>query len=242
MPDFLLFAAVYAVSGVVHGLVGFAFAVISVPLISMAYSPAIAVGMTIIVGPCLMLYNTWLHRHHLDFKKIVPLLLAGMALIPVGALFLHTTPESVIMITLGSVVILLTLFTVLSGERSVAALGAPGVGYGFSLLAGFIAGAFTTGGPPIVAYLYNTDSDRMRAKANTQLFFLIFAVAALLTHIVVGTVTAERTLRALPFIPIAFLSVRLGALLSARMQVRTFRYVTDAALVGLGIYLIVTNV
>jgi hypothetical protein len=242
MPDFLIFGAIYAASGLLHGVVGFAFAVLAVPLLSMIYSPQVAVGMTIIVGPCLMFYNAWLHRQELDFRALVPLVAVGALFIPVGALFLSRTPEAVTMIVLGTVVIALTLFTLVSGERTTRALAAPGVGYGFSALSGFIAGAFTAGGPPIAAYLYNTDTDRKRAKANVQLFFAVLAIAALISHIVAGTVTGPRTVAALPYIPVAFLSIRLGALIAAKIPLHAFRMVTDIALVALGLYLIVSHI
>jgi uncharacterized membrane protein YfcA len=239
--ELVVIALIYALAGTVHGLIGFAFAVVAVPLISLIHSPVVAVGMTIVIGPLLMLYNTWLHRGSVAFRGIVPLMLVGLIFVPIGAIFLRRAPEDAIMITLGAVLVLMTLFATFAAERTSAVLGFRPVGYGFSVLAGFIAGAFTSGGPPIVAYLYNADRDRLRAKANSQLFFAVFAITGLISHSTTGVVTAERALYALPLFPVAFFSIRFGAYLSRRLPAQTFRWITDGGLLLLGAYLIVTH-
>jgi uncharacterized membrane protein YfcA len=237
----LILGAVYAFSGFIHGVTGFAFAVISVPVLSMLYSPLAAVGITAVIGPPLMIYNTWLHRKNIQLKRIFPLLIAGIVFIPVGAFFLYAAPEGLIMATLGGVVILLTLFTAFSPQNAISALKTRGVGFGFASISGVIAGAFATAGPIVVAYLYNTDNIRKRAKANTQLFFSIMGTAILITHLAAGTVTRERALIAILFIPVAFSCTRLGVYFYSKLPIRLFRILTDAGLVALGCYLVITN-
>ncbi len=242
VDEALLLVAIYALAGVTHGMVGFAFAVVSVPLISLLYSPATAVGMNLIIGPLLMLYNVWLHRREIAFRSVIPLLLVGVVFIPAGAVFLQTQPESLIMITLGFVVIALTLVSAFAEDHLRSIMRVPGLGYGFAMLSGFISGAFSSGGPPIVAYLYNTNTDRRTSKANVQLFFLIFALTALMLHLQTGVVNGERALRALPFVPVAFVSIRIGGYIASKLSTPAFKWVTDAGLIALGVYLIVVHV
>jgi hypothetical protein len=113
------------------------------------------------------------------------------------------------------------------------------VGYAFAAASGLLLGAFSTSGPPVVAYFYTGDPDRMRAKANTQFFFAATILAGAVTHIGAQNVTGYTLARSLPFLPFVLLGTWAGAAISGRMPHRIFYRATDVFLIGLGLYLIV---
>jgi hypothetical protein len=242
MEQALILGLIYFAAGLIQGLTGFAFAVLSVPILSVMYNPVQAVAMTAVIGPPVLIYNWWLHRSHAEPRRIIRLLVITLVFVPVGIFFLYRAPEAIIMTALGAIVILLTLFSAFAADRVTAALRKPGVGFGVGSVSGVLSGAFTTPGPTIVAYLYNTDPSRMRAKANTQIVFTALSIVVLAIHASSGVVNGAIALRVLPSVPVALLAMKLGAYLSGRLPVHIFRIVTDSCLVALGGYLILSNV
>jgi len=147
----------------------------------------------------------------------------GLILVPMLSL-LFTTPAQAV----GSMIIA-------SGARAV--LGRRDVALGFTAVSGVVAGAFSTPGPIIVGYLYATDENRMRAKANAQFFYVLITGIIIAAHAVGGGVNRLTLLYSLPFAPFVLVGTKLGAVLSKRLPVATFRTVTDVFLIGMGLYL-----
>ncbi|MFP4704021.1 MAG: sulfite exporter TauE/SafE family protein [Spirochaetaceae bacterium] len=208
---------------------------------SVSPDPHIAVGMIIVVGIAVGSYNFWLHRDLVEYRRVFPLAAVAYPTVPVGACFLAHVPAETVMISLGFAVIALTLFTVHVRTRLVPWLRRRGIGTAFAALSGLFLGAFSTSGPPIVAYLYASDHDRMRAKANTQFFFAVTAAGGVLTHILAGNVTGYTLARSLPFLPVLIVGTHAGAAAAARLPSAVFSRLTDAALVCVGVYLIAAH-
>ncbi|MFO8065722.1 MAG: sulfite exporter TauE/SafE family protein [Spirochaetota bacterium] len=237
----ILLAALYAASSFVQGLTGFGMALIAAPILALAFDPQTAVGMVVGVGVSVGIYNFILHRRHVEYRRVFPLALASYPLVPVGAYFLENVEGNIVMIALGAVVILMTAFSVLIQSTLQTWMRRPGVGYLFSAISGLFLGAFSTSGPPVVAYFYTGDHDRMRAKANTQFFFAATAAAALITHVAAANITAFTLVRSLPFLPVVLLGTWAGAHVSGRLPTHIFHRATDVFLVALGAYLILGN-
>ncbi|MFP4483456.1 MAG: sulfite exporter TauE/SafE family protein [Spirochaetaceae bacterium] len=238
----LLTASLYFLGGFVQGLTGFAYGLIVVPALAVVYPTPEAVGMAILPGGAVVLYNFFLHRHGVEYRRILRFGVAGMVVLPLGALFLYSLPQEVITGVLGGVVIVLIIWNITMVERSRRALGKRGVGYIFTLIAGLLGGAFATPGPGMVAYLYASDPDRMRAKSNVQFYFVVMSVGILATHIVAGSINASVAARSAPFIPVVLASVFLGARLSGKVDAARFKTVTDVALVVVGLYLVASAI
>ncbi len=234
----LITAGLYFIGGFVQGLTGFAYGLIVVPALALFYPTPEAVGLAILPGGAVVLYNFFLHRHGIEYRRILRFGLAGTVVLPLGAVFLYSLPQEVITGVLGGVVVLLIIWNITMVEHSRKALARPGVGYIFTAIAGLLGGAFATPGPGMVAYLYASDPDRMRAKSNVQFYFVVLSVGILATHIVAGSVNASVAVRSAPFIPVVLAAVFLGARLSGKVDAGRFKTVTDVALILVGLYLL----
>ncbi|MFP4043165.1 MAG: TSUP family transporter, partial [Rhodosalinus sp.] len=62
--------AIYSGAGIVQGMVGFGFAILSVPLVAILYGPGAAVAMNVVVGTALLAYKAWLQRGDLDRRAV----------------------------------------------------------------------------------------------------------------------------------------------------------------------------
>lgn len=234
----VLLAALYTTASFVQGLTGFAYGLILVPMLSLLFTtPAQAVGMTAVSAMFQITYNYLLHREHVEYRRMILLAAVAIAFIPVGAVVLYSLPEGTVLSVLGLVVIGLTVGSMVIASGARAVLGRRDVALGFTAVSGVVAGAFSTPGPIIVGYLYATDENRMRAKANAQFFYVLVTGIIIAAHAVGGGVNRVTLLQSLPFAPFVLLGTKLGAVLSKRLPVSTFRTVTDVFLIGMGLYL-----
>ncbi|MFW5914993.1 MAG: sulfite exporter TauE/SafE family protein [Planctomycetota bacterium] len=241
LETIFILAGVFILASFIQGLTGFAFGLISVPLFAVLFSAREAVGMVAITGSVLVLYSFFLHRKNVEFRKVVYLGLISILFLPPGAYFLVSLPERTVMLVLGTVIVLLTIYSALFTEKSKQLMAKKGAGFTAAAVSGLLGGAFTSPGPAMVVYLYTLDESRLQAKANVQFFFAVISIAILSTHIVSGTVNSVALSRAAPFLPVVILGTKLGVMLSYRMPVRFFRVLTDIGLIFLGVYIIVTS-
>lgn len=236
----LLVGAIYAGASFTQGLVGFAFAMISVPLISLLFDPVTAVTNNAVLGSLNCMYNFLILRHQVNYRKTLPILVVSVAMMPLGALFLFNMPKGIIITTLGVVIILMTLFSLVFQKRIGPFLRHPAVAGTAAVTAGLLGGAFSTPGPPIIAYFYNTGDDKKRAKANIQLFFVGISVTIIVIQSVAGNLTWN-TLRDLALlIPIVLIFTNLGLLAGKRLPAAAFSLIVNIALIGLGVFLIMS--
>jgi hypothetical protein len=239
--NILLLVLIYAAAGFIQGLTGFAFGLIAVPFTALLGGVREAVGIVAFTSTAIVLYSGFLHRRYFRLRRVLPLALCGMAMVPAGVLFLVNLPEKTVMISLGAAVIGLTIFSRAAGAVGKSVLAHPGVGYLFAALSGLLGGAFSTPGPTIVAYMYAADEDPLRAKADTQLYFSIVSTAICIAHLVTGTMTSSVMLKGIPLVPLALLGTKAGVVFSVGLPVKALRLLTDLGLVALGVFIVVSR-
>jgi len=236
-----ILAGIFILASFIQGLTGFAFGLISVPLFALLFSAQEAVGMVAIAGTVLVLYSFFLHRKKVEFRKVIYLGFVSILFLPLGAYFLVSLPEDTVMVVLGTVIVLITLYSALFTAKSKLLMKKRGAGCTAAVISGLLGGAFTAPGPAMVVYLYTLDENRLQAKANVQFFFAMISFAILLTHIVSGTVNSAAIVRAVPFLPLVVIGTKLGVMLSYRLPVHIFRVLTDVGLILLGAYIAITS-
>lgn len=228
-------ALIVGLAGFIQGFSGFAYGLISLPLLSLIFPPLYAVGMVSVSGILIIAYNTWLHRRYVRLKPILALVLYGAILVPVGAFFVGRLPENGIYLGIGCVVIALAVLDLLTGERSLAVFSLRWVAVALSGLAGLLGGAFSTPGPAIIAYIYGKEPSRMVAKAEVQLYFLLLSIFVIVAQALRGTIRAGNTVMALMYLPVILLAVTAGARLSFVVPPKGYRTMTSVLLIVVGI-------
>ncbi len=236
----LTLAAIYGLASFVQGLVGFAFAVISVPLVSMIYDPVTAVAYNAVLGSLNCTWNFVLLRRRVSYRKTLPILAVSVAVMPLGALFLFSMPRDLIITVLGAVVIGMTAFSMFFQEKAGPFLRHPAAAGTAAVTAGLLGGAFSTPGPPIIAYFYNTGDDKRRAKANIQLFFVGISATVIAIQVAAGNLTGEVVLRLAALVPVVLLFTNLGLWTARQISAGMFSLLVNLALIALGLFLIVS--
>lgn len=186
--DHLIAAAVIGLASIVHGYTGFGMGMMSFAMLSLlphaAERMAVVVTLNALVTMGLLLALTG-GKGRIDWRQ-VGLVLGGCALsMPVGYGFLTTCGDSPAFRTLLG--ILLVIFARLGQHAPRPAHRPPGwIGLAVGLVGGFIGGAFISGGPPIVLYLFALVDDPRDMKATVQLIFVATLVYRLFLTQTVG--------------------------------------------------------
>jgi uncharacterized membrane protein YfcA len=226
-------AVVVVVAGIVRGFSGFGSAMIMSPALSLLFGPPSAIAtMTLMEVPTLvqLLPDAWRHG---DRRSVVPLGLAAMTMVPVGAWLLVHLDELVMRRAIGSLV--LGFAAVLAiGWRYRGTVPLP-LTLGVGASGGLLSGAMGTPGPPIILFYLSGPAEAKVARGSMIGFFAFTTATALVTYGWHGLYTEDVLWRAAGLLPAFAGGIWLGRRLFGRVSEVAFRRATLALLVLIGI-------
>ncbi|MFH5926943.1 sulfite exporter TauE/SafE family protein [Roseomonas xinghualingensis] len=206
--------AIVAFSAIFRGFTGFGFAIIAVPLLSLALPPVLAV--TLSAGLQLLGGLT-------DVRSVAPqchwpsvrwLAVGALVASPLGTLLLAWLPPDVARLALagacGVAVLALaagTGFRSLPGRAATVASGA---------MAGLFNGLAAMPGPPVLAYYLASPLSTVQVRASLLVFFLFSAILSFGSLAVIGAVGTRELLMVLAGMPLMLAGSRIGAALFRR--------------------------
>jgi uncharacterized membrane protein YfcA len=215
LPQLLAVVAIVAGSAVFRGFTGFGFAVIAVPLLSLAMPPLLAVtlaaGLQFLGGL-------------MDVRQVAPLAhwasvrwlaLGAVLASPLGTLLLTWLPADIARLVLAA-----------ACGAAVATLAA---GYGFrglpgravTAVTGAVSGLFnglaSMPGPPALAYYLASPLPSVQIRASLLVFFLLSAGLSSASLVAIGVVGWHELGLVLLGLPLMLGGSRLGARLFARL-------------------------
>ncbi len=237
----LFLTIIYVAASFTQGVTGFGFGLLSVPLVSLLFTPGEAVGMNAIVGTTNCVYAFILLRKRVRYRETLRLFLLSAAFVPVGAYFLVYVNKHIVLAIMGLMVVAVTLREFNPNRRHDSPVFHSRFSLVFPALAGLLGGAFTAPGSAIVPYMFARERDPHVARANLQFFFTLISGLVIVSHFWTGNLNQENSLRALPFIPIVFLFTKLGSITAFKIRRDIFRRIVNSALLMLGFYLIMKN-
>ena len=173
-------AVIVAVAGIVRGFSGFGSALVMSPALSLLFGPPAAIAtMTLMEVPTLvqLLPDAWRHG---DRRSFVPLGLAAVIMVPVGAWLLVHLDELVMRRAIGLLVLGFTA-VLGTGWRYRGTVPLPltlGVGASGDLL----GGAMGIAGPPIILFYMSGPASARVARGSMIGFFAFTTVTALFTY------------------------------------------------------------
>ena len=172
--DHVLAAVIIGLASMVHGYTGFGMGMMSFSMLCLlphhAERMAVVVTLNALVSMGLLLCLTG-GRGRIDWRQTRLVLLGCAISMPIGYWFLTTSGDSPGFRTMLG--LLLVLFSRIGLKAPRPTRRPPGwIGIVVGLIGGFIGGAFISGGPPIVLYLFALVDDPREMKATVQLIFV----------------------------------------------------------------------
>jgi hypothetical protein len=231
-PAVLPTLAVLCVASLTHATFGFGTASMAMPLLVMTlgFQTATAlVGLVMLTTIAALLSTEW---RSLDVWSAWQLLLSSAVGIPVGVLVVRLAPETTLKVTLGTLLVSFSLYSLT--RPTLPRLRRARWVYGFGFAAGVLGGAYNANAPPVVVYGAMQHWAPERFRATLQGYFLPAAILICTGHALSGfwtTAVAKLYLMALPYI---LMAVWAGRRLGRCMPMEKFQRALYLGLAALG--------
>ncbi len=220
------------ISTLIRSAFGFGNALIAMPLLVLILGVKTAAPLVALVGIVIALVMLLREWRELDFKAAIYLILSTLAGIPLGLFFLKSTPEYIVKMILGLVLIGFGLYN-LFGLR-LPTLKKGYLVFPFGFLAGILGGAYNTNGPPVVIYGVMCGWRKERFRATLQGYFLISSALIVIGHGISGLWTRSTLIYFLASIPVVVLAVLLGNWIVHKIKGEKFNRAVNLFLVVVG--------
>ncbi|MBE9063243.1 sulfite exporter TauE/SafE family protein [cf. Phormidesmis sp. LEGE 11477] len=241
MENILWISGVIGLAAAVQSLAGFGFALVAIALLPFFLDLQLAVPLVLVM--CLLSsLGLWLYYwDSFDWQVIAPLVFSAMVSIPIGLAGLHYVPEEMARKLLGSFIVLYVAYDILRLVQpmfSPPPLASPYWAYVFGGISGFLTGALTTGGPPLVMYANSKEWSPAEFKGNLPGVYVVALAFALTGHYFEGHLTAELWQIALWSTPLFVVGTAAGILLSKKIDAASFKRIILSLLGVIGLKLI----
>ena len=230
--------------GFVNGLTGFGTALTAVPIWIHVLSPPVAAALGAAAGVMGQAQTIHLIWHAIDWRRIAPFVLAGLAGVPIGTWALPLVPQGAFKLGVGIVLVVYCGFHLVSHRLAATGLAAAGgrfadiaIGFGGGIMSGL---AGLSGPLPIMWATFKPWS-RDEKRALFQVFNTTILSATVVSSAVAGLLPYAFWRALLICLPATFIGVRVGAWVYSRLDNRRFDRLVVSLLFAMGISLIVAN-
>lgn len=171
-------------AGLVQGAANFGFVLIALPLLGIFMPLKTAVPLLTLVGLFLGTAQLVQIRKKPQGKMVGLLIASSLAGVPLGTWVLVAADDRLLKVIVGIILVIAAIllskgYRVRRGSRFVHTLAG-----GF--LSGFLKGAASIGGPPIVILLSNYDLDKETYRSNILTYFFLLGLVALPNYLQAG--------------------------------------------------------
>jgi uncharacterized membrane protein YfcA len=187
----LIMCVILATAGMVQGVSGFGFGLLSVGLLALIWpDPKSATIIPLLPNLAICGYILWSCRRQIPWATLKGYMVGTVAGVPLGVLMLREVDLIVVYVGIGTLLIGSGVYGLLPQTR-----GRPWhrywLGVPLGLLTGGLGGAFNTGGPPAIAFFSNQPLNRFQTVAALQAVFLAAGVVRLGSLLSAGMLPAR---------------------------------------------------
>jgi hypothetical protein len=224
LTDAALVAAIFIACGAAlcQSLTGFGFALVMVPLLSLAWDVKSAVVTSTVLGTVSLLPLLFEARRHVRLAAVAALVAGSLAGIPAGILLLDWIDPEALKILVGLTVIAASVLVYQVREvRATRAGVMPAVAAG--VVSGVLRASTSMGGPPAVLYLLGVEKDVEAFRGTILAFFLPMSLVTIVGLAAVGRVTPDVLRTSAIALPALVVGLVIGAWLRYRVREELFR-------------------
>ncbi len=178
METTILISLIIALGAFTQGLTGFGIALVSVPLLSLIIDAKLAIPIAAVFGWLVTFPIVWKMRQHIQYKMGLILFVGSVPASFLGAKLLNTLPSNYILLAMGGVLILSSLYSMKSIEPVFKKISTP-----FTLGAGFFSGILGSSvgepGPPVIAFMSMQPLNADQTKSTMVFFFMFQMIGAI---------------------------------------------------------------
>jgi uncharacterized membrane protein YfcA len=237
-PLLLSLAGVLFVSGLVQSSLGFGFALTALAVLPYVVDARQAHLIVSLSGVPPLILTAWVYRQRTMLLPLAIALMGACLSLPIGLLVFSKVPLVWLVCMTGGAVFLFAL-----GELRRPAVPAATDSSGASCflagaVSGFLAGALSIGGPPIVAFALRQTWPPVHFRFFVCFFLMLQSLVKGLGLIGSGQVDQRVAILAVWSVPFTLLGVWLGARLTSKIEPARYRRFIALALMVSGLSLI----
>jgi hypothetical protein len=187
------------VASFIQGLTAFGFSLLAVPMLVVFLSPKVVVPVMIIYSLLLNIYLFIEARKDVMLKRIIPLIICGIAGIPFGAWLLKALEPQVLKIIIGVAITFFAVLLILGFRREVKNEKRAFLPIGF--ISGILNGSISMSGPPVIIFFTNQGMSKNVFRANLIAYFLTLNIFSIPVFFLNGLMTGEVLTHSLYYLP-----------------------------------------
>lgn len=236
MKIYLLLNFVAFLAGFAQGLSGFGSILLALPLLALFMDIKVVIPLLALHGLAMTSVLLVQLRTHLEWKKkINPLFLGSIPGIPIGVLFLKTVDAKFIQLIVGAILVAYSLFSL---RRQIGGVIKDSWAYVFGFFAGFLGGAVSASGPPVIIWTSLQPWGKDTIKATLQGFYVVSGALIVLAQIYHGLTTLAVWLLFFISLPALLIGTYAGSFFYGKISDRTYRKIMFILLSFLGLLMI----
>ncbi len=218
---------------------GFGSALVAMALLPAVIGLQLATPLVALVAISMEIVLLYRYRQTIKIAAIRNVIIASMAGIPFGILFLRRIDERITLTILGATILGYATYSLL--KLHPPRLNHPAWGIGAGLIGGILGGAYNTSGPPVIVYGDCRRWPQEEFKGNLQGFFVISSMMIALAHLFSGSITPEVWRYYLPSLPVTAAAILIGTALDRYIREPVFRKIVLVVLIVMGLRLVISS-
>jgi len=231
---YILLSFVTFLAGFTQGLSGFGSILLALPLLATFMDIKTVIPLTALHAVTMSVILLVQLRQHLDWGKIIPLLVGALPGIPLGVFFLKTLDTRVIQFVMGLTLVIYPLINLT--VRTTATISRHW-SYGFGFLAGCLGGTLSASGPPVIVWTSLQPWGKDVVKVVLQGFFVVSGVLVVLAQVYSGLTTPEVWRLFLISFPALLIGTYSGTFFYGKLSDETYRMIMMVLLALLGLFI-----
>lgn len=218
---------------------GFGFALLAVPLMTLAIEPKIAVVVSTLTGIFVTSWQAYKDRDVADKVLVRRMTIGAYVGMPLGLLVFVSVNDDVLRFLLGIAV--LVAVVLLAMRVNLHHVG-PRLDYGSGFVSGVLATSLSTNGPPLVFVLQARQLSAVTFRATISTVFALSNIGGLALFIASGKITRDGIVAAAVTIPAMFVGQLLGFPIRKHVHGERFRWLVLLLLVAAAISAIINAI
>ncbi len=223
----VLIIATIVMSSLIKGITGFGFALISLPILLIWFSPAEIIPVLMLCNLIASLFIVFQKKEHkLLNKSSVLLIVSGGIFTICGVMVLKFFNPNWLIKLLGGLFIVLTLCSIFIKKRKKTAIS----NYTFisvGAVIGIITGAISISGPPLALFLNIASIDNKKFREIFAWFSIVTAIIAIIGYWRFDLITAQTLKLTLLFSPILLCGTIVGKYVNGKLSFNNFQLLNN---------------
>jgi len=222
----LITFAIITFSSFVKGTVGFGSGLVAAPLLLLFTPPQDVVVIVLLLAFLMDIGNTVKFYNMLDFRKILPLVVASLVGLPIGVFILKNANVQYLKLGIGILVASFAMLQLLNVKFQIKKEVMAQTVVGF--LCGILVTATSINGPPVALFYANQNVNKNEFKAKLAVYFLILGLMSIATLIYSDVLTLQRFQSTIILVPSMLIGFFIGLTFSHYVSESLFKKIALA--------------